>query len=215
MLWAAARALARMGARVEVDTEGENLVRSLSPADGTTSADDGASAPCALVQAQGLPNLLHELVHAVQADRLDDDHGIDYGAIPFDLDTVPGRAVLWDELSCCVISCAYLWRQGRAARRHEPESSVAAEVDDWFVEQVEIQPVFYGLEDDPPAFHVRVADLLREHETEADAVLSRAYALTERALVDAGSSTELSVPGRRLTFATLWPRAAEHRAAAE
>ncbi len=195
--------------------EGENLVRSLPPAGGTTSTDGGSSAPSALVQAQGLPNLLHELVHAVQAGRLDDDHGIDYGAIPFDLGTIPGRAVLWDELSCCVISCAYLWGQGRAARRHESESSIAAEVDDWFVEQVEIQPVFYGLEDDPPAFHARVAGLLSEHPAEADTVLSRAYASTERALVDAGGSTPLSVPRRRPTFATLWPRAAKHRAVAE
>ncbi|MCA9706271.1 MAG: hypothetical protein KDK70_10520 [Myxococcales bacterium] len=168
----------------------------------------------ALVAAQGLPNLLHELVHAVQAGRLDDDHGIDYGAIPFDLDTFAGRAVLWDELSCCVISCAYLWAHGRAARAGAAMPRVQAEVEAWFHEQVEIQPVFYGMEHDPPGFVHRVAELLRRHAAEVAAVLECASAATECALRRAGADPSLRAPSQRPAMATYW-RALHSEAAAE
>ena len=118
LLHFAAEALAAMGARVEIALGGENLVRSL-PGPVLAAGSDRAAqerahpvacsggppkssavTPKALVQAEGLPNLLHELAHAVQAGCLADDYGIDYTAIPFDLDTAAGRAVLWDELAC-------------------------------------------------------------------------------------------------------------------
>lgn len=182
-----------MGARVEIALGGENLVRSL-PGSGST----------ALVQAEGLPNLLHELAHAVQAGRLDDDYGIDYTAIPFDLDTAAGRAVLWDELSCCVTSCAYLRAHGRAARAGAHAAQVRAEVEAWFREQVEIQPVFYGMEADPAGFVARVAALLRTHGAEAQAVLDRAYAAIERALTAQGAEPVVAAAPWRPAIPTLW-----------
>ncbi|MCX4245832.1 hypothetical protein [Paraliomyxa miuraensis] len=174
-----------------------------------------SSTPIALVQAEGLPNLLHELVHAVQAGRLDDDHGIDYTAIPFDLDTAAGRAMLWDELACCVISCAYLRGYGRAARAGSSPAAVQAEVDHWLWEQVEIQPVFYGLQDDPCGFLTRVGALLNEHGPEAHAVLERAYAATERALREAGADPEVAEVAWRPSFHALWPRLLQGHSAAE
>jgi hypothetical protein len=142
----------------------------------------------------------------VQAGRLADDHGIDYTAIPFDLGSAAGRAVLWDELACCATSCAYLWAHGRAARAGAPPRQVAAEVDAWFREQVEIQPVFYGHEHEPAAFVERVAALLRTHHhaAEAHAVLERAYAALERALVAAGAEPAVAVPSVRPSLPTLW-----------
>lgn len=194
-----------MGARVEIALGGENLVRSLAgPPPGPEAPDRALPPPTALVQAEGLPNLLHELAHAVQAGRLDDDYGIDYTAIPFDLDTAAGRAVLWDELACCVTSCAYLQAHGRAARARAPASVVAAEVHAWFREQVEIQPVFYGMEHDPPAFVERVAALLRTHGAEAQAVLDRAYAALERALASAGAAPAVARSAWRPSLGTLW-----------
>jgi hypothetical protein len=197
LLFFAAKALAAMGARVEIALGGENLVRSLA-------RDRAEGGPIALVQAEGLPNLLHELAHAVQAGRLEDDYGIDYTAIPFDLDSAAGRAVLWEELACCVTSCAYLRRHGRAARTGAPAPLVAAEVDAWFREQVEIQPVFYGMEGDPPAFVERVAVLLGTHAAEAQAALDRAYTALEHALAAAGADPAVAAAPSRPTFHTLW-----------
>lgn len=186
-----------MGARVEIALHGENLVRSLA-------CDRAPGGPIALVQAEGLPNLLHELAHAIQAGRLDDDYGIDYTAIPFDLEVAAGRAVLWDELSSCVTSCAYLRAHGHAARAQRPAAAILAEVHAWFHEQVEIQPVFYGMESDPPAFVQRVAALLAAHAAEAQAVLDRAYAGLERALLAAGAHPTVAVVGWRPAIPTLW-----------
>jgi hypothetical protein len=158
------------------------------------------------VRAEGLPNLLHELAHAVQAGRLGDDYGIDYTAIPFDLDSAAGRAILWDELACCVTSCAYLRAHGRAARSGAPAAVVLAEVDAWFREQVEIQPVFYGMEHDPPGFVARVSALLHSRGAEAHAVLDRAYAALERALAAVGAEPAVAMAAWRPSLPTLWSR---------
>jgi hypothetical protein len=190
-----------MGARVEIALGGENLVRSLAEPSPRGSAGRG---PIALVQAEGLPNLLHELAHAVQAGRLEDDYGIDYTAIPFDLEAPAGRAVLWEELCCCVTSCAYLRSHGRAARAGASAPIVGAEVEDWFREQVEIQPVFYGMEHDPRAFVERVAALLQAHGAEAEAMIDRAYAALERALAAAGAEPAVARSAWRPDIPTLW-----------
>ncbi|MEM9459426.1 MAG: hypothetical protein AAGF11_34930 [Myxococcota bacterium] len=203
-MWAAARVLARMGAQVEIAQDGENLVRKLDPADWCDPAQNRADRPQAQVVAQGLPNLLHELVHAVQAGCLDDDWGIDYGAIPFDLNTAAGRAMLWEELACCTISCAYLWAHGHAARAGAPEPVVRAEIGAWFDEQVGILPVFFGMEDAPAGFVGRVGGLLQTRADEATEVLARAYAATERALGDAGASATWGAAPRRPSMSTLW-----------
>lgn len=187
-----------MGARVEIALGGENLVRSLA------SAGSGGPHPIALVQAEGLPNLMHELAHAVQAGRLEDDYGIDYTAIPFDLEAAAGRAVLWDELCCCVTSCAYLRSHGRAARTGAPAPIVWAEVEDWFREQVEIQPVFYGMEHQPQAFVEHVAALLRAHGAEAQGQLDRAYGAIERALAAAGAEPGVARSAWQPDIPTLW-----------
>src|SRR5262249_32837965 len=65
----AARALEAMGAQVRIAAGGENLVRRSEPRDDT-------AAPF-VVEAEGLKNLLHELVHVVLLGRLAPDHATD------------------------------------------------------------------------------------------------------------------------------------------
>lgn len=165
------------------------------------------------VVVEGLPNLLHELVHVLLARCLDDDHGIDYGAIPFDLRSVAGRRVLWEELSCCVVSCAYLLERS-AASAGESSHEIAPchgweRVDAWFVEQVEIQPVFYGMQDDLPGFWREVDRLARVHRTEFDAVLDEAYDGVERALRWAGVADDVARAPLRLTWGAMVERTGE------
>lgn len=183
-----------MGARVEIASDAENSVRRIP------KGPDGA---VAVVCAQGLPNLLHELAHAVQTCVVDDDWGIDYGAIPFDLATVAGRRVLWEELACCVTSCAFL----HAPVAGESPVQVRARVVDWFREQVDIQPVFYGMEADPPAFWANVESLAVRHRGEMEAVLNGAYEAIGRALAEAGAAAPLCAPPCRLTLFELFDHA--------
>lgn len=181
LLHAAGRVLTAMGAEVIIHSLDDNLVRSRQPG-------DPGEAPF-IVAAAGLPNLLHELVHVLQAGRLADDHGLDYGQIPYDLRRAEHRRILWDELACCVISCAYL----------EPEQEAA-----WFAEQVGIQGVFYGHDDDPVGFLAAVDEAVREHGGELTAVLQAAYGSVEAALLAAGAAPALARPRARLNFARLW-----------
>lgn len=203
MLYAAAHAFVAMGAVVSVSGAGENLVRRRAlPLTGVE------------VQAQGLPNLLHELVHALLAGRLDDDHGFDYSKIPYDLTAGSGRSVLWDELAACALSCTYLRASLRHARGNGEIAAEGIEVieaiaDAWFVEQVEIQPVFYGMEHDPSAFVARVGALLRAHAEEADALVAHAQALLGRALADAGAAPTLAAPGPCEPLSQIWGRTME------
>lgn len=193
---AAAGAFASMGGHVSIDGMGENLVRRLlAQGQGgdlargarreptwpvSLGAREIAGPPRAQVEAQGLPNLVHELVHALFAGRLDDDHGIDYGAIPFDLDTSPGRALLFEELTCCALSCEVL--EAELRRRGEGEARRRARVDAWFREQVEIQPVFFGMDEQPEAFAARVSSLLEARGDEAQATVTRAREVLRSAL---------------------------------
>ncbi len=183
LLHAAGRVLTAMGAEVIIHTVDDNLVRSRQPG-------DPGEAPF-IVAAAGLPNLLHELVHVLQAGRLADDHGIDYGQIPYDLERAEHRRILWDELACCVISCAYL----------EPEHE-----EPWFAEQVGIQGVFYGHDDDPEGFLAAVDRAVDCHGDELAAVLGDAYATVEAALLASGSPPTLARPRARLAFGPLWTR---------
>jgi hypothetical protein len=183
LLHAAGQVLINMGAEVIIHSLDDNLVRSRRPG-------DPGDAPF-IVAAAGLPNLLHELVHVLQAGRLADDHGLDYGQIPYDLGRAEHRRILWDELACCVISCAYLEAEKEA---------------DWFAEQVGIQGVFYGYDDDPAAFLAAVDRTVGEHGAEFEAVLRDAYAAVEGALLAAGSAEALARPRQRLDFAPLWAR---------
>lgn len=150
----------------------------------------------AVVEACGLPNLLHELVHVVLAGRLADDHGIDYQAIPYDLGRAAGRAVLWDEVAACVVSCAYLLGA-------PTDGADWVRVDGWFDEQLGIQPVFYGMDDDPDAFWSALPRLVAAHAGECDAMIASAYDRVGRLLAWAAMYTR---EPERLSFATLWQR---------
>ena len=123
----------------------ENLCRAATPDE---RARLGARAW--VVESQGLPNLVHELVHALFLGELADDHGFDYGWIPLDLARLDHRLCLWEELACCVISAELA-----APARDDRDDRDAFRVT-WFAEQFEIQGVFHGLEDDLDMFRARV-----------------------------------------------------------
>ncbi len=182
LLHALGAALEALGARVVVEAGGENLVRSL----GGKRVFDLPPAPypgppCVEIRVEGLPNLLHEAGHVLLRGCLDDDHGIDYGEIPFDPRSPRGRAVLFEELACCVLSCSHV----APARR-----------DAWFLEQVEIQPVFYGMEDDVPGFWRVVANAYAAHREEADAIVDAAFDRLACLLRWSGAPATLCAPAR-------------------
>src|SRR5690606_23833255 len=170
------------GAKVSVGSDQENLVR----------AHPGGFE----VQAQGLENLIHELLHALMQGRLADDHDFPYDEIPLSLGDVRHRALMWEELACCGLSCAYVSAEARDA---------------WFAEQLEILGVFWGHDDDPSAFEEMVDAALERWGDEFHAQ----WALARRRLADAmgegavlaGVSAELVQPevvsGVR-DFAALW-----------
>jgi hypothetical protein len=209
LLEVVASALEHWGARVLVAVDADNLIRRLpgpglatsTPAEisgGLPDPDARKGTAVAEVSVQGLPNLLHELVHVVLADRLDDDHGIDYHAIPFDLREASGRRVLFEELACCVASCAYLSRPLHRVGGRETELETARRVDAWFAEQIEIQPIFYGMEDDLAGFLDRVEAVAKRHRDELDDVMGLAYARCEAALAEVGAAPREARPARVL-----------------
>ncbi len=174
------RALARAGGAVSVRPGAGNLVRRATPA-------DGVSLPF-VVEVEGLPNLLHEFVHFVLRPPLAVDHGFDYALIPFDTARPEPRRWLWEELACCVVSCAYLAEQ-------------PARVAPWFAEQLGIQHHFYGV-DGPERFLPHVAALVATHGAELDAVIDEAYAAAAAHLAAVGADD--SGPPRHLAFAPLF-----------
>lgn len=182
LLGAVAGAFAAAGAAVVIAEDAGNLVRACRP---------GESSPSGfVVEAQGLPNLLHEALHWLQAGALADDHGFDYGLIPFDTAVPEQRDLLWQELACCVVSCAYL--------ADRPER-----VDPWFEDQLGIQHHFYGFAE-PEPFFAHVESVVATHGDELRAVLDRAYAVAAGALRPV--APDLAEPPRRLTFDGLWAR---------
>lgn len=178
-----ARALAAMGAEVVIAAGDDNLIRA-------RRADDPGDRPFVVVAA-GLPNLVHEFAHAIQAGRLADDHGFDYGLIPLDLRAGEQRALLWEELACSVLSCAY--------------APAGGDVDAWFKEQVEIQGVFYGVSEG--AEFAALVDATRAaHPAELPATVEAAYQAVAQALRAAGAADAEAEPPRHLTFEALWAR---------
>lgn len=132
-------------------------IAALAAASGEAPMRLGPAAPY-LVEAEGMPNLAHEFAHVLLAGIVADDHGIDYTRIPLDVSDPADRQLLWDELACSWWSCGVV---GRALQRAaDPRGDVEASgegaglggvdpmVAAWFAEQVEIQPVFYGDDDD-------------------------------------------------------------------
>lgn len=196
-----------LGAEVRIRPDGENCVRAVRPAPAFAARGPAAwshpwppaSPPTpavAVVEACGLPNLLHEFVHIALAGRLADDHGIDYQAIPYDLGGAAGRAVLWDEVAACVVSCAYL--------RGAPGNGADwVRVDGWFDEQLGIQPVFYGMDDAPDAFWSALPRLAVVHEGECAAMIACAYDRVARLLAWAAGYAH---DPERLSFGALWQR---------
>lgn len=196
------RGLRALGAQVEV-TEEDNLIRRIGSRrdvpDPLPPFPLTPPPPSVQVRVEGLPNLLHEVGHLVLRRVLDDDHGIDYQAIPFDLGAPRGRRVLFEELACCTLSCGY-------PRRLDDEDAWAW-ADAWFAEQVEIQPVFYGLEGDPPRFWRAVAAIYRTHGEACEAVVDEAFERTAALLRWSGAPVGVAAPAERLSFGTLLRRA--------
>lgn len=177
-----ARAFAAMGAEVVIAAGDDNLIRARRP-------EDPGERPFVVVAA-GLPNLVHEFAHAVQAGRLADDYGFDYGQIPLDLAAPEQRIWLWQELACVAVSCAY---------------APAGTIDAWFREQVEIQGVFVGVDDGAP-FAALVEATLARYPGELPEVVAAAYEATARALARVGAADEEAHPPQRWTFEELWAR---------
>jgi len=113
------------------------------------------------VEVEGVPNLAHEIGHLLFEDRLDDDHGLDYSAIPYDLKTKHGRRVLAEELVCCALSCSVLAQLSMDRGINLESQEVICAVDAWFAEQIEIQPVFYQSEIDLDVFRSSVDVFVR------------------------------------------------------
>jgi hypothetical protein len=233
LAWCAA-ALRRLGADVRIRERAENSVRVLAPPSCGEAPGSAPVAPvgrvfaapaCApfgtlhehegeaivRIDVEGVPNLLHELVHVVLAGRLDDDHGFDYRAIPYDLRAREGRGVLWNELSACVVSCAYLLPRELDAAC---SGGVDARVDGWFDEQLGIQPIFYGHDDDPARFFAALPGLAVAHAPELGAVTCCAYERMAALLRWAGAPPRWAEPARALDFAELWSRRELARGAA-
>jgi hypothetical protein len=165
--WIAAE-IEKMGGSTLLGEEQENLCRRAN--DRETLQYGGLEW---IVEAQGLPNLIHEFVHALFLRRLADDHAFDYGEIPLNVDRPDHRALLWEELACCALStstCAPLWA--------DPQSFARA----WFTEQFEIQGVFHGLEADLEQFRARVDGQIRAHGSELVDTVERGWKLLEAAL---------------------------------
>lgn len=128
-----------------------------------------------VIEAQGLPNLIHEWVHALFLGRLADDHGFDYGEIPLDLELRAHRQHLWEELACCALSTSTC-----APLHAEPETFARA----WFVEQFEIQGVFHGLEHDLDGFRRRIDAQLAQapRRAELEGVIRAAHGALQTSL---------------------------------
>ncbi len=208
LLSACSTTLRRLGAEVRIRAGGENLVRALrpdppfaprgpapwtGPPNARVPAEGG---PAAVIEAAGLPNLLHEFVHVALAGCLTDDHGIDYQAIPYDLDTAAGRAVLWDEVAACVVSCGYLLGASTGM-------GAWVRVDGWFDEQLGIQPVFYGMDDEPSKFWSELPRVVGAHRAECDAMTACAH--DRVALLLQWGAQHHATP-TRLDFDALWIR---------
>ncbi len=192
------RGLGTLGVTVHVGGQ-ENLIRRVGPARQLNFPLPEPSvteswARSVEVHVEGFANLVHEVGHIVLSETLDDDHGIDYGGIPFALDSSRGQEILFEELACCVTSCCYL-----------PDAA-APRIDAWFAEQVGIQPVFYGLEADPAAFWTIVARLASSHEAAIETTIDRAIDRTAGLLRRGGADVTLAAPPRRLRLVSLVSR---------
>jgi hypothetical protein len=160
--------IAKMGGAILLGEQRENLCRRASAQE--IKQFGGMEW---VVEAQGLPNLIHEFVHALFLRRLADDHGFDYREIPLDVDRPDHRALLWEELACCALSTSTC-----APLSADPPGFARS----WFAEQFEIQGVFHGLEGELERFRARVDGQIRAHGHELVEVVERGRQLLEEAV---------------------------------
>ncbi len=182
LIWCT-RAFAQRGAEVIVRDGDANWIRE-------RRAEEGGGFE---VLVAGVPNLMHEFAHAAQRGELADDHGFDYNLIPLRLERAEDRRYLWEELASTVLSCAYLDAEGAA-------------LDAWFAEQIEIQGVFYGVEDDLEALRALLDQALRTYKDEAEGALERAYRACYRWLRDVGAPQRIAEARHHFTATELWRR---------
>lgn len=181
LLWEAlCRACARLGGEVRRFAEAENLVRAREG-----NEDPG---PSHVLEVQGVPNLLHEVLHIVQVGEILPDHGTEYGQIPFDPASASGRRLLFEELACCIVSAR--WHPG-----DEPAARA------WYEEQVGIQGLFFGQE--PEAFPRQIEPLVRAQRTEFEHTLESAEHKLCRLLREANAEQTLLAPHHPLSYREL------------
>lgn len=181
-----------MGAEVRCFADADNCVRPREPGEPVAAGGDATALPF-VIEVQGTPNLLHELAHVVLLGRVAKDHATDYRAIPFDLTTARGRALLFEELACCSTSAA--WHEG------SDEDARA-----WFAEQVAIQECFF---DEPGALPRFLAAAQREiaaHAGELAAMEALASERIETALRGGGLGEARA--RRSFRCAAEWPELA-------
>lgn len=159
------RVIEDMGGTALVGPARENLCRRASLAE--LAQFDGRAW---IIESQGLPNLIHELVHALFLGYLDDDHGFDYGEIPLDAERSGHRAWLWEEMACCALSTT-------TCAPFHPDPAAFSRA--WFAEQFEIQGVFHGLEHDLDGFRRHIDRQLADPERldEFERAIARGHAL--------------------------------------
>ena len=140
-----------------------------------------------VVEVESTANLVHEIAHALVAERLDDDHGFQYGTLPLDLAGPTGRSALFDELAACVLSCAFSSRPADA----------------WFREQFEIQPVFYGAEA-PGDLSRAVCAVLDAYGAEARAFVQGVFERFDAALRAVRAAPWICRPIQSVSLDGLW-----------
>ena len=181
------------GVRVELGPDRENLLRRLDGGD-LSEREQGYTH---VVESQWLPNLLHELVHLLLHGSAADDHGFEYVEIPLDPSDARHCQWMWDEIAACALST-----QMSVNVSTDPERFAPA----WFAEQIEIQGVFWGLEDDLGGFLRLLSAQIGDPRQNQDlkATLERAWSLVQSALARVETPKELYWRDPRWSFDRLW-----------
>lgn len=189
---AAVVALAQRGGEVRVFADADNCVRPRAAGEAVAGGGNAAALPF-VIEVQGSPNLFHELAHVVLLGRLAKDHATDYTKIPFDVMSEQGRRLLFEELACCLASCA--WHPG-----------TPNEVEAWFDEQVDIQPCFFRRDGDLRQF-LRDADTsIQQHQAQLTAICGRTLEELRRALRDGNCPHRTEPPHPHLAPLAEWSR---------
>jgi hypothetical protein len=195
LLEAGRRALRARGGELRVLANADNCVRRRETGEPCADGSADAAALPFVVEVEGLPNLLHELAHVVLLGRLEKDHATEYARIPFDLASAHGRALLFDELACCLVSCD--WHPGGAA-----------DAQAWFEEQVGIQGHFFGFAERPADFAKAVTREAAAHGADLERAIARARDGLAQLLREGGASAVAVRPRHAAAFGARWRPAA-------